>query len=113
MLDDNFFVDPKVEEKTITMADGTQKVLWFRHLTNVQVERARNAMRSADEDVRAGAFARLVAMSLCDADGKLAVDFETASRIKPGVMDGIVDAVLEINGLKTPAKPPAESVGNG
>lgn len=109
MLGEQFFTSSKIEERTVEMGDGTQHVLWFRHLTNVEVERVRIAMRSADDEVAAGAFARMVSLSLCEPDGKPAISYDQASRLKPDVMDRIVDAALDLNGLKKKPAAAADS----
>lgn len=98
MLDDSLFISDELAERTIELADGSKHVLFFRQLPNTAFEKYAIWCSSADEDVVAKASARLLALGLCDAEGKPAIDAERAERIKRPVMQRMVSALLEVNG---------------
>lgn len=108
MLTAKYFIEDKVEERSIEFADGTVDVLFFRQLPNSAFERYAIWCNSADENVVATASARLVAMGLCEPDGKPAITPEDAERIKRPVLQRIVKALLEVNGY---GKGVAEQLG--
>lgn len=122
MLSDKLFISDKIEERTIELDDGTKEVLWFKHLPNTAFERYAIWNNSKDEDVVASASAGLIALGLCEPDGKPAITRERAEQIKRPVMLRIVNALLEVNGYgkkKTDAEqqgndsPPVETTGSG
>lgn len=113
-LPKSFFVSETVFERKVTLGDDEGHVLYFRELPHTEFRRFFDAERSEDEDIRAQAAAKLIAASLCDADGKPALTFKDAIRLKPTVAGAISEAILDINGLKKgKALPPDQMNGSG
>jgi len=99
MLDKSLFVSTAVQEREIELPDGKKLVLHFKELTATDISRYVNALNSKDEDVSVMANAKLIAQSLCDAEGNPAVTVEQAAQLKPGAIGAILDAVRDVNGL--------------
>lgn len=95
---DGFFVSSAVHERPITLSDGSTHVLYFREVPAGEYRRFAIAESSDDEDVRVGALAKLIAASLCEADGTPAMSFEQALQLKPAAASALLEAVLEVNG---------------
>jgi hypothetical protein len=100
MLNESFFVSNQVQEKTVKLADGSEHTLYFKELPAVEFRRFALAEQSENDDVRAMSVAKLIAASLCDADGKPALTAEKALQLKAGAMNAIFEAMLEVNGQK-------------
>lgn len=98
-LDQAFFVSGELRELPVEMGDGTKRPVHFRELSFVQRSAFQNAKASEDEEVRAGALAKVIASSVCDPDGKPGLTYEDAKRLKPKVADSMLRNILEINGL--------------
>ena len=98
MLDSSLFITSEIVERTIELGDGSKHVLFFKQLPNTAFEKYAIWCSSADEDVVATASARLLAMGLCDADGKTVIDAQQAEMIKRPVMQRMVRALLDVNG---------------
>lgn len=94
---DGFFVSDEIHEREVTLGDGSKHVLHFRELSVTDLRRFAFAERSDDEEVRAESVAKLIAASLCEADGKPAMSAEQAKRLKPKVADAIFQAVMSVN----------------
>lgn len=99
MLSARLFIDDRIEERTIELADGSVEVLHFRHLPNTAFERYAIWTNSADEDVVATAHARLLALGLCTPEGADAITADQAERLKRPVMLRLIAALLEVNGF--------------
>lgn len=99
MLDNSFFVSTKVQEREVSLADGKKHKLYFKEITAADVARYLNALNSSDEDSRSTANQKLISLSLCDADGKLAITFEQACQLKANVIVPLLNAVSDVNGL--------------
>lgn len=104
MLDKSLFISDEIVEKTIELADGSKHVLFFKQLPNTAFEKYAVWCSSADEDVVSMASTRLLAMSLCDPDGKPAISAEQAQRIKRPVLQRMVRALFDVNGYGTQEK---------
>lgn len=100
MLDKSFFVSTELQEREVELADGSKHVLYFKELPAIEFRRFALAEASDNENVRATSIAKLIAASLCDADGKLAITFEQALNLKASAMNSIFEAMLEVNGQK-------------
>jgi hypothetical protein len=100
MLDKSFFVSTELQEREVELADGSKHVLYFKELPAIEFRRFALAEQSDNENVRATSIAKLIAASLCDADGKLAITFEQALNLKASAMNSIFEAMLEVNGQK-------------
>ena len=99
MLDKSLFVSTEVVEREVELADGKKHKLFFKELTAADIARYVNALNSSDEEVQVMASPKLIALSLCEADGKAAITVEQALQLKPTVIGPILDAVREVNGL--------------
>lgn len=116
---DAFFVSGQVHERKVTLADGSEHTLYFKEVPATVYRKFQIAESSDDEDVRASSLAKLIAASMCEADGSPAMTFEQACRLKGPVSNQLVSKVLEVNG-KAPAgenlgngSPPGETTGSG
>lgn len=109
MLDASLFITSEIAERTIELGDGSKHVLFFKQLPNTAFEKYAIWCASADEDVVATASARLLALGLCDADGKAVIDAERAEQIKRPVMQRIVSALLDVNGYGTKKDKPGNA----
>lgn len=96
---ESLFVSMDVHERSIVLPDGAAHVLHFRELPAVEFRKFQLAERSQDEDVRSGSMARLIAASLCDAEGKPAITVAKAMTLKPSAANALIEAVLEVNGV--------------
>lgn len=103
-LDQSLFASETVHEKEIETGDGTKHILWFKELPQVKFNAYQEAVRSQDADVRASSVAKLIALSLVTPDGKPAISFEDAARLKPQVANSIVGRILEVNGFASTEK---------
>lgn len=95
---EGFFVSVEVHERKVTLADGSEHVLHFRELPVTEFRRFALAERSEDDDVRVGSMSQLIAASLCEPDGKPAMSFEEAARLKPKVASALFEAALSVSG---------------
>lgn len=111
----SLFVSDAVHERTVTLEDGTEHVLYFKEVSAVEFRKFHIAERSDDEDVRAGSMAKLIAASLCDATGKPALTLKQALTLKTGPANAIASAVLEVNGIgeRGKASTPGAKTGSG
>lgn len=112
MLDERFFISTTLEEREVTLVDGSKAVLHFRHLPNTDFERYAMWSKSADEDIAASAAARLISVGLCEPDGKPALTLEQAVRLKRPVMMQMLTALLDVNGYGKSADADIEKLGN-
>ena len=99
MLDKSLFVSTEVVEREVELSDGSKHKLFFKELTAADIARYVNALNSSDEEVQVLANPKLLALCLCEADGKVAMTVEQALKLKPGVIGPILDAVRDVNGL--------------
>lgn len=100
MLDKSFFVSADVHERKVTLPDGKEHTLYFKELPAVEFRRFALAEQSESEDVRASSIAKLLSASVCEADGKPAITFEQALKLKASAMTEIFNALLDVNGQK-------------
>lgn len=116
-MDDAFFVSPALQERPVTLADGSVHRLHFRELSAAQVRGYQIAEKSEDDQVRAGAIAKLIAASVCEPDGKAAMTYERALELKPQPSNALMAEILAINGLAADAakkpSPPEAPTGSG
>jgi len=97
MLDKAFFVSQDVHEKEVELADGSKHILYFKEIRAVELQKFRIAQQSADEDVQAGALAKLIAAGLCEPDGKPAITYDQAVLLKPEPMNALFAKIMEVN----------------
>lgn len=116
MLDESLFVSTKVHERTVELPDGKKHVLYFKELPAVTFRAFQLAEQSDNEDVRAGSMAKLIAASLCEANGKPAITYAKALTLKAGPTNAMVTEILKVNGMGDKAKnslPPEAKDGSG
>lgn len=97
MLDDSLFVSSELHEREVQVGKGKTVKLHFRELPAVDFIRFHSAL-SGDEDVKAGAAAKLIAACVCNADGTPAMSNEKALTLKSGALNAIFAVVMDING---------------
>lgn len=108
-----FFVSTEIHQRTVTLADGSKHELHFRELPVSMYRKFQIAEASDDEDVRAGSMAKMIAASLCEADGKEAMTYEQALNLKPNVSSRLFDAVISLGGAdKGKGSPPGATSGS-
>lgn len=113
-LPTSFFVSDTVHERKVKLGNEEEHTLHFRELSHTDFRKFFDDERSEDEDVRAAAVARMIALSLCTPDGKPALTAKDAIRLKPSVANAIADQVLDVNGMKKGnASPPGANNGSG
>lgn len=98
MLDDSLFVSAELHEREVQIGKGKKVRLHFRELPAVEFIRFHSAQSESDANARAGAAAKLIAASVCNPDGSLAMSYEKALTLKAGALNAIFSVVLEING---------------
>lgn len=99
MLDQSLFVSDTLHERQIQLPDGSTHMLHFKELPAMAFRAFHLAEQSKDDEVRAGAVARLIAASLCNPDGKPALTYEEACRLKPGPTTEMLNEILSVNGF--------------
>lgn len=97
MLDDSLFAGSDLHMRDVEI-DGKTHELWFKELPAVEFIRFHSLTSSADQDVRAGAAAKLIAACVVSPDGKPAMAYEKALTLKTKPLNAIFAAVLEVNG---------------
>lgn len=97
MLDKSFFVSQEIHEKEVELADGSKHVLYFKEIPAVEYQKFRIAQQSVDDNVQAGALAKLIAASLCEPGGDPAITYEQALLLKPEPMNALFAAIMEVN----------------
>lgn len=119
-LPEEAFVGTALHAHPVVLGDGKPRTLWFREVNAVEFRRFQMAETSPDEDLRAASVARLIAASLCNPDGSVAITTERAMQLKPAVMGQLLAAVMQVNGFqrKAPgepgnALPPGATTGSG
>jgi len=110
-----FFVSTEIHKRTIELADGSKHELHFRELPVADYRKFQIAEASKDEDVRAASISRMIAASMCEADGSPAVTVEQAMNMKPHVSSRLFDVVLALGGVgkQGEASPPEAKSGSG
>lgn len=97
MLDDSLFVSAELHEREVQVGKNKKVKLHFRELPAVDFIRFHSAL-SGDEDVKAGAAAKLIAACVCNADGTPAMSYDKALTLKSGALNAIFAVVMDING---------------
>jgi len=99
MLDKAFFISDEIHDATVKLGDGSEHALHFREMTAAEFRKFHLAETSGDEEKRIGSMARLISLSLCDPEGKPALTYEQALKLKPGASAELVNAILAVNGF--------------
>lgn len=98
------FVQATPFERTVTLADGTEHVLFFRALPAIDFDLLAMQSASQDPEVSKRASARMVVQSLCDKDGKRVLTEEDGDRLTRSVLVQMVEHVMDVSGFKRTAK---------
>jgi hypothetical protein len=98
-LPNTFFTSQEVQEREVTLADGTKHTLCFKELPAVEFRKFQMAESSEDEEVRAASIAKLIAASLVEKDGKPALTMKQALQLKGAAANAIMSAILDVNGF--------------
>jgi hypothetical protein len=93
----SFFVSTEIHQKEVELADGEKHTLYFKELPHVEVRQFQLNELSEDHDVRVLSMARLIAASLCEADGKPAVTVEQATQLKASVVSKLMQVITDVN----------------
>jgi hypothetical protein len=107
MLSEAFFVSQTIHQKEVTLPDGSKHVLHFKEVPAADFRRYLLAERSNDQQERAESVHRLIAVSLCEPDGRPAITVERAATLKPAAAGALFSAVLEVAGMR-----PGDQPGN-
>jgi hypothetical protein len=98
-LSTSFFASQEVQEREVTLSDGSKHALFFKELPAVEFRKFQLAESSEDEDVRATSIAKLIAASLVEKDGKPALTVKQALQLKGAAANAIMTAILDVNGF--------------
>ncbi|ARP89825.1 hypothetical protein CAL14_05580 [Bordetella genomosp. 9] len=79
------------------LPDGTEHSFFFKEYSGAAYTAHLYASRSSDPEIRGGAFAILVADSLCDEEGKAVLTVEQAKTLKPEVLAAMFVVVEKLN----------------
>ncbi len=113
-LDPALFVTETIHEREITLGDLTKHTLYFKEIASADFA-VLQGTGTSDKD-RFNAVSRVIAQSLCAADGTVAVTPQQASKLKHGVRMALALAIAEVNGvgaLVGKLLPPEASDGSG
>jgi hypothetical protein len=95
----SFFASEQLHERSVELPDGSTHTLHFRQVPAVEFRKFVFAERSTDESIQAGSAAKLIAASLCDAEGKPAIGYTQALKLNPAATKSLLAAVMSVNGL--------------
>lgn len=102
-LSASLFVSDKIHEQKVKL--GTEEhTLYFKELPAVEFRKFFLAEQSKDEDQQAGSISKLIAMSLCEPDGKPALTEQKAAQLTAAAAIEITNVILSINGMGAPGK---------
>lgn len=90
--------------REVKFSDGTTETVHFRQVSAGQMRRWRAAEQSGDDEIRAFAMQRLVAASLCDAEGKLVLTDAESQNLTPNGLTDIFPHVMAVSGVGDDAK---------
>ena len=104
MIDAAFFTKADLQVREVGLPDGSKHSIHFRELAAVEFRKFQIAEGSDDDDKRAAAMTALIAASVCDPDGKPAMNVNQAAKLSPFAANALVTAILEVNGITGAAK---------
>jgi Phage tail assembly chaperone, TAC len=110
MLPAALFRSDELHRREITLGDGSVHELTFREMTHAQELKMREIARADGDHV-----SYMIACSLCDEDGTLALTEAQAADMKRGVRNALVTAIMDLNGAGATmgkASPPAANAGS-
>ncbi|MBN4942010.1 hypothetical protein JY414_09305 [Stenotrophomonas maltophilia] len=96
--------------REVKFSDGTIETVHFRQVSAGQMRRWRAAEASGNEDETCFAMQRLVAASLCDADGKLVLTEAESQNLTANGLTDLFPHVMAVAGIGEDAKKSLPSV---
>lgn len=109
---DALMITAEVQERSVKLPDGSEQILHFRELPAIVWRKFRQREESQDEDVRAGAVAFVIASSLCEPDGTLALSYDQACNLTAQAMNSLFVAILSLSGKDGERKNGSASAGS-
>jgi len=97
MLDKSLFISGEIQEHEVKLADGNTYKLHFREASAVDFRKFIFAERSGDEDRQASSIAHLIAACVCEPDGKPALTYDQASKLKPAAASAMFNVIMAMN----------------
>lgn len=90
--------------REVTFSDGTTETVYFRQTSAGQVRLWRAAEASDDDAERCFAMQRLVAASLCDAEGKPVITEAESQNLTSSGLTDLFPHVIAVAGIGTDQK---------
>lgn len=90
--------------REVKFTDGSTEIVHFRQVSAGQMRRWRAAESDGDDKVRFFAMQRLIAASLCDADGNLVLTEEESQNLTPNGLTDLFPHVMAVAGIGEDAK---------
>lgn len=103
MLNSSLFVEATLIDRQVTLPNGDVETMHFKQVSHIDWRRFYLAEASADENVKLRSVAKLISISLCEADGTPALTEEQACQLNAMAANALFEAILEVNG-KTDSK---------
>lgn len=100
-LDTSFFISETLQEREVTLPNGSKHALYFKELSAIEFRKFQMAETSDDEEVKAASVAKLIALSLTDDKGKPALSTKEAARLNNAASNALLAVILEINGFNS------------
>ena len=110
-----FLISAAPVARAVTFTDGSVETLHFKQLNAGQVRRWRMDEQSGDPATIMYAMQKLVAQSLCDENGKLALTEAEAVGLTASGLQDLFPHVIAVSGLEPAAKkdsPSADANGS-
>lgn len=98
-LNKGFFVSTQIHSRKVKLPDGSEHELHFKELPAVEFRRFQIAEQSDNEEIRIGAMMKMIAFSLCDANGKPVLSHKKAMELNSAASNALASAVLDVNGM--------------
>ncbi|MGV6491389.1 hypothetical protein ACTUVK_000552 [Stenotrophomonas rhizophila] len=90
--------------REVEFSDGSVETVHFKQVSAGQMRRWRAAEGSGDDNLQFFAMQRLVAESLCDADGKLVLTEAESQNLTPNGLTDLFPHVMAVAGIGEDAK---------
>lgn len=97
------FVSDEPQLRKVMLGDGTVHDMHFLELPATEFARFGDRQNSDDEQTRVMALPHLIAASLCDETGKLAITAEQAAKLKVDVAKALMGAIMTVCRRTQPA----------
>lgn len=97
-IDQSAFVSEAVIVKKVKLGDGKEHELYFRELPAIELRRFAMMETSEDDEKKLASMFNIIAKSLCEPDGSLALTIEQASKLNIASAMSIMGAIFEVSG---------------